>query len=123
MSKGLEAIQEYKRVTCPNCQYRDKENCDVVCFSNIVEKELMEKETQDDYIKMLEDRIDNLETSYLRNKKALEIIKECLVSEFKFFEKDGEYFIVFYFDELHQLLFKLKNKEEYDLLKEVLLCN
>lgn len=52
--------------------------------------------------------------------KALEIIKECLVSEFKLFEKDGEYFILFYFDEIHQLTFKLKGKEEYDLLKEVL---
>lgn len=53
--------------------------------------------------------------------RAFEIIKECLVSEFKLFEKDGEYFILFYFDELHQLTFKLKSKEEYDLLKEVLL--
>lgn len=31
-----------------------------------------------DYISMLEDRIDNLETSYLRNRKALEIIKKYL---------------------------------------------
>ena len=53
--------------------------------------------------------------------KALEIIKECLVSEFNLFEKDGEYFILFYFDEIHELTFKLKNKEEYDLLKEALL--
>lgn len=55
-----------------------------------------------------------------RSLKALKIIKECLVSEFKLFEKDREYFILFYFDEIHQLTFKLKNKEEYDLLKEVL---
>lgn len=52
--------------------------------------------------------------------KALEIIKECLVSEFKLFEKNGEYYILFYFDEIHELTFKLKNKEEFDLLKEVL---
>ena len=51
--------------------------------------------------------------------KALEIIKECLVSEFKLYEENGKYFILFYFDEIHQLIFQLKGKEEYDLLKEV----
>ena len=67
--------------------------------------------------------LEEYETLQLIEKKlkALEIIKECLVSEFKLFEKDGEYFILFYFDEIHELLFKLRNKEEYELLVEVLL--
>lgn len=58
---------------------------------------------------------------YKKKLKAFEIIKECLVAEFKLYEKDGEYFILFYFDDFHQLTFRLKNKEEFDLLKEVLL--
>ena len=106
MSKGLEIIQEYKKVVCFDCQYKNKENCDVECFSNILEKELVEKETQDNYIKMLEDRIDNLETSYLRNKKVLEIIKKY--GHFDFYT--GE------------LIVNVPNdkKDEYDSLKEVL---
>ena len=55
--------------------------------------------------------------------KALEIIKQCLVSEFKLYEENGKYYILFYFDEIHQLTFNLKNKEEFDLLKEVLIQN
>ena len=39
MSKGLKAIQQYKIVICPQCQYHD-EKCNVECFSNIIEKEL-----------------------------------------------------------------------------------
>ena len=41
MSKGLELIKEYKKLICRNCQYKGKENCDVECFSNIIEKELI----------------------------------------------------------------------------------
>jgi len=54
--------------------------------------------------------------------KTLDIIKECLVAEFKLYEENGEYFIYFYMDELemNSLKFKLKDKDEYDLLKETL---
>ena len=60
---------------------------------DVVEKELMEKVFQDNYIKMLEDRINNLETSYLRDKKALEIIKEsgCSLEHILLIEKTKNY--------------------------------
>ena len=42
MSKGLEAIQEYKRVICPSCQYYYGGKCNSKdeCFSTVIEKEL-----------------------------------------------------------------------------------
>ena len=52
-----------------------------------------------------------------RELKTFEIVKECLVAEFKLYNKDGEYFIVFHFDGMHELTFKLKDKSEYDLLR------
>lgn len=38
--KGLESIEQYKQIVCPHCQYHNKENCNVKCFINIIEKEL-----------------------------------------------------------------------------------
>lgn len=64
--------------------------------------------------------LDDIEKYILKaqeQEKVLKIIRECLVCEFKLFEKDGCYFILFYFDDEHELIFKLKNKEEFDLLK------
>ena len=91
-------------------EYKDKWSTQMYdyfkeCLS-IIKKDLKEKETQDNYIEMLEDRIDNLETSYLRNKKALEIIKKY--GHFDFYT--GE------------LIVNVPNdkKDEYDSLKEVL---
>ena len=42
MSKGLEAIEQYKKVICPNCQYNYGDGCQNKdqCFSMIIEKEL-----------------------------------------------------------------------------------
>ena len=46
MSKGLEAIEQYKKVVCPTCQYNYGNGCQNKdqCFSMIIEKELKEKE-------------------------------------------------------------------------------
>lgn len=91
----------------------------------------------EDYIEMLEDRIDNLETSYLRNRKALEIIKVLFQGRYKLYEQteytetcneEGchaekiattAYILEFHNYDLHYE-FHL-HKEEYDLLKEELL--
>lgn len=68
MNKGLEALKDIRDICSGMTNVFDED-------LDIIEKELKEKETQDDYIKMLEDRVDNLETTYARKSKALEIIK------------------------------------------------
>ena len=79
MSEGLKAL-EYIKHKLSDLEYAVVHNPQITAPYieetnwNIIKQELEEKETQDDYIKMLEDRIDNLETSYLRNKKALDIL-------------------------------------------------
>ena len=110
MTKGLEALESING----NCDLFDKGYQWDQEFSkqfneylDIIEKELKEKEKQDDYIKSLEDRIDNLETSYLRDKKALEIIKEHTL----------------YCENVDYFVFVNITKEVNDLLKEVLLCH
>ena len=110
--KGLEAIQEYKRVTCLNCQYKDKENCNVVCFSNIIEKELKEYEQlKEMYNHALEvhSKLSESIMNYKKEHKALEIIRELHL--FRFYDNNEV--------TATGLGFKL-NQEEYDLLKEVL---
>lgn len=88
---------------CKLCQKWNKDFCkEKYKAIEIIETALKEQEQNQDKL------------------KAFEIIKSCLVSEFKLFEKDGEYLILFYFDEVHELTFRLKDKEEYDLLKRTL---
>jgi len=70
MSEGLDKLKTIRHIHDMECGEDERINKDF----DIIKQELEEKETQDDYIKMLEDRINNLETSYLRNKKALEIL-------------------------------------------------
>lgn len=93
MSKGLEAVKEYKRNTCINCQYYYGNECnnENECFIKIIEKEL----------------------------KSLDIIKEnpqkvvfvCNSNNYKeCLEMMNAFEITFNFP-----------KEEYDLLKEELL--
>ena len=117
MSKGLEALKEIKnRWAWHNPQHDLEDNFDYI------EKELKEKETQDDYIKMLEDRIDNLETSYQRIKKALEIIISKGVNV-GLLKRCGD--IESYLWQIHtqvsQGVSHELTEEEYSLLKEVLL--
>ena len=129
MSEGLEELKRlaYENACC-RCQYYIDKKCTNKgeCVWKVIKQELEEYESH----KVFLDNVKKGKVTYTprdtwekerRELKALKIIKECLVSEFKFFEKDGEYFILFYFDEIHELTFKLKNKEEYDLLSEVLL--
>lgn len=96
--KGLEKLKEIKDDVVAEYINDYKEHFD------IIEKELKEKETQDGYIEMLEDRINNLETSYSRVKKALEIIKEHIL----------------YCENVDCFVFVNVTKEVNDLLKEVL---
>lgn len=88
MSKGLKALVRLSAVAsmyCDECA-TSEEDLDRGMFEKdyqavkTIENELKEKEKQDDYIQSLEDRIDNLETSYLRVKKAFDIIKEKKVN-------------------------------------------
>ena len=91
MSKGLEAIQEYKRFICPSCQYYygGKCNSEDECFSTVIEKEL----------------------------KVLEIIKNKIIDiqdviVFKTYAS---------FNQRRTLRGLLPiSKKEYDLLKEIL---
>ena len=92
-----------------------------LCYKDIdtIEKALEEKEKQDDYIKFLEDRVNNLETSYARVKKTLEIFKKTCKFEFetKIVNKKVKVFRV----HINGILtIDLETQEEYDLLKEVL---
>ena len=92
MSKGLEAIEQYKKVVCPNCQYNYGDSCHNKdqCFSMIIEKEL----------------------------KALEIIKNKCVDCWGFISDisvTSEEESVYAFSPIDL------TKEEIDLLKEVLL--
>lgn len=84
MSKGLEAIRQYKQVICPRCQYHYGGECNNKdeCFSTIIEKEL----------------------------KALKIVKKH-IRVYKF-PHVGEQIVP---------IDSYLTKEEYDLLKEVLL--
>lgn len=113
MSKGLEAIQEYKRVTCSNCQYKDKENCDVLCFSNIIEKELK------DYYSL---KKECEEAKWYQEHKVLEIInkKNIDVALLKLSENVERYNEQIKLTHLTIPYYEL-TKEEYDLLKEELL--
>ena len=94
MSKGLEAIEQYKQVVCPNCQYHYGNKCQNKdqCFSMIIEKEL----------------------------KVLEIIKEKIWFDFD----DNRLRVDIWTksdDEMLLYSFICKDLQEYKLLKEVLL--
>ena len=127
MSKELEALENIKhydsRVGLHESDYdiiekalknEDKEKFELI-------KQVRELKDENASLKSFNSKLWIERQDNEKQLKALEIIKSCLVSEFKLFEKDGEYLILFYFDEEHELTFRLKNKEEYDLLKEVLL--
>jgi predicted RNase H-like nuclease (RuvC/YqgF family) len=109
MNKGLLALG---RITgTQNLTMYEQNEC-----LKTIEEELKEKETQDSYIKMLEDRINNLETTYLRNKKALDIIKNKKV-DVKYLYYRAEFNVEKYNDNYLETL----TKEECHLLKEALL--
>ena len=114
MSKGLEALKEYKnQLPGVNVYAND--------YLEIIEKELKESEKKDHYIETLEDRLNNIETTYLRELKALEIIKRTALRLVSIDDGElcGEGNYAFFDNELYQCA-KL-TQEEYDLLKEVLL--
>lgn len=123
MSKGLEALEEYKRVVCPNCQYKNKEKCDVVCFSNIIEKELKrleELEKAFDSLSKDDEKAKKLLSKEIEKNRAFEIIKEKQVNvsallALDFLEQYNGYCLMVGGC-------KYLKQEEYDLLKEVLVC-
>ena len=122
MSKGLDAFNKFCDSVNICVNSGGIANIDLIAKEQ-VEKELKEKETQDNYIEMLEDRIDNLETTYSRYKKALEIIKAkgvclALLDLTAKYTKDN-------LQEYNKLCLSACDipltQKEYDLLKEVLL--
>ena len=108
MNKGLEALKNIlnndKVFTMSSKEYSKN--------VSVIENELKDKEKQDHYIETLEDRLNNLETTYTRKNKVLEIIKET----FKITFDDEEQTITI--DDCYSITFH--NKKKYDLLKEVL---
>lgn len=86
-------------------------------LKNAFPEELKDKEKQDHYIKTLEDRLNNAETTYSRYKRVLQlsISKQVNWKLLAWSKKLEEYN-----DNVLDISMKLI-KEEYDLLKEVLL--
>ena len=125
MNKGLEALENL----CNQCEFYQFEkglrpkkcphnkNC---VFRNRIEKELKESEKKDHYIETLEDRLANIETTYARKNKALEIVKVKRVNVWRLFTSFRTKELWSYNNGTLVREYKL-TQEEYDLLKEVLL--
>lgn len=122
MNKGLEALNKINSgavaVLTPYDGWQD-ENIRVYYAEefNIIENELKEKEKQDHYVEMLEDRLNNVETTCGRYKQALEIIKNKKVDIPLFIRcrKLEDYNGICIINGSSEL-----TQEEGDLLKEVL---
>ena len=122
MSKGLEALKDLFEIA--NIEQEVMPNSRTGKDFAIIEKELMEKIFQDNYIKMLEDRIDNLETTYLRNKKAIEIIinKEVDIKTFKHscLKCGYDFYVKYNQNIMFGMTNELLTEEEFNSLKEIL---
>lgn len=86
MSKGLEAIERYKKVVCPNCQYNYGDGCQNKdqCFSMIIERELKALEIIKKHLKIVIPINDTIEIFDIdlwndgKQKEEFNFVKETL---------------------------------------------
>lgn len=127
MSKGLEAIRQYKQFTCQYCQYHYGNQCnnEDECFSMIIEKELERLEKIDELFEEIGIDENDLPIWFEMQKQdgkkleALDIIKNKQVNVSAFLVLDNLQEYNDYCDVVGGC--KKITQDEYNLLKEVLL--